>query len=86
MDTLICGGGLVSKMLYMTLGTFRRPRYPLHPQNKTSNNQRLRSAGGQRSKVETIMLLRCDLRGTFQAIDGQNTRDQSTSDRRFKRA
>ena len=42
---------------------------------KTSNNQRLRS-----SKVQ-----RCALR-KFHMTDGQNTRDQITSDRRYVHA
>ena len=45
-----------------------------------SSNQRLRSA-----KVKALLLQRCALR-KFHVTDGQNTRDQITSDRRSKRA
>ena len=41
--------------------------------------------GRQRSKVKTRLLQRCALR-KFHVTDGQNTRDQITSDRRSKRA
>ena len=41
--------------------------------------------GRQRSKVITLLLQRCALR-KFHVTDGQNTRDQITSDRRSKRA
>ena len=45
-----------------------------------SSNQRLRSA-----KVKALLLQRCALR-KFHVTDGQNTRDQITSDRKSKRA
>ena len=45
-----------------------------------SSNQRLPSA-----KVKALLLQRCALR-KFHVTDGQNTRDQITSDRKSKRA
>ena len=52
---------------------------------KTSNNQKITECGQQRWKVKTLLLQRCALR-KFHVPDGQNTRDQITSDGRSKRA
>ena len=55
MDTLICGGGLVSKILHMTLGTSHRPRYPLHPQNNTKGYEvRAATTKGQNDHALTL--------------------------------
>ena len=54
--------------------------YWIEDSSKTSNNQRLRSAGDN----ETLFLHRCASRN-FHMIDSQNTRDHITSDRGSKR-
>ena len=47
--------------------------------------RRLRECRPDRSKVKTLLLQRCAL-CNFHLVEGQNARDQVTTDKRFKRS